>query len=279
MSMPVDDGVQPNTSQEVEDQGQDTAEGGNPAWDSVREKLDPVSFKLIEDDLRNFDTSARTRVETANKAIEPYQQFIDNDISVETLEAALNVFGQINSEPEKVHEVLTSFLQENGRLPQTAAEVAQVQEDIDEAGTAPQQYQPDPRLDRAMSFIEQQEQVQFESAINSQIEQEVSQVRLEHPEYSEKDLKAVSRLAALGTQEYINKGSNRLYTMIDAAQEYESMRQDLLSTPRPGNKAPQLVSPTAGVPSGQVEGKSLGQRTNSETIDLVAELLTRGKSQ
>ena len=69
-------GTETETSTEVVDSSgpvEETTEqqtsgdtGGNPAWDSLRSKLDPVSFHNIQDDLKTFDKNAESRISSLN---------------------------------------------------------------------------------------------------------------------------------------------------------------------------------------------------------------------
>lgn len=252
--------------------------GGNPNWDGLRSKLDPVTFKLIEDDLKAFDTSARTRVESVNKSYEPFKKFVDQGVTPETLEAGLNLFGQINNAPEEVYGILGKFLEENGRLPETKAEKAQVAADIVDAQAEdtdkPSAQAPsDPRLDKAMSYIERQEQAELERTAQTAIDQEIAAVKTSHPEYTDKDMGAIVKLSLAGLNERAN------YTIADGAKAYEELRQNILTAPRPADNAPELVPSSGGMPAAQQDSKSLGQRSSGEVQDIVANLLTKANAQ
>lgn len=248
--------------------------GGNPNWEALRSKLDPTTFKLIEDDLKAADDNARKRIESVNKAYEPFKKFADQQVTPETLEAGLNLFGQIQNQPEEVHKVLTDFLRENGRLPETPAEVkqvveeAQAEQDEDGQPAAPAPTS-DPRLDRAMSYIEQQEQRELQDTADKHLEQEIAAVKEAHKDWSDKDIAQATRYTLAGL------ASDPSYTLARGAKDWEDARRDLLTTPRPGNSAPDLVSPSAGIPAGQQTTTSIGQQSKEEVIDLVADLLNK----
>lgn len=261
---------------QVEDQQETAApeEGGNPSWDTLRSKLDPVTFKLIEPELQKFDQSARTRIESVNRSYEPFKRFAEQNVTPDLIEASLNLYGQINSKPEEVHKILTDFLRENGRLPETAAEVKEVADQLEEtsdeakAPAQPQQIN-DPRLDRAMSYIEQQEQERLDRQAQSALDAEVADVKKAHPAWTDDDLKVVAQLTLAGMQADPN------FKYAKAAEQYQQIQERTLRTPRPGDSAPDLVSPTGGIPQPGSDSKSWGSRPKEEVIDVVADIISR----
>jgi hypothetical protein len=254
-------------------------EGGNPNWDTLRSKLDPVTFKLIEPELQKFDQSARTRIESVNKAYEPYKRFAEQEVTPDVIEASLNLYGQINSKPEEVFTVLQEFLVKEGRLPETQKEVKEAvalhedaEDDTEQKPATPTQVN-DPRLDRAMSYIEQQEQRELDQQAEQALAAEIAAVKQTHPEYTKDDEKVIAQLALAGL------ANNPNYKYADAAAQYEQTRERLLKTPRPGDLAPDLVSPTGGIPAASSDGKSWGSRSKEEVQDVVADLIARSNKK
>jgi hypothetical protein len=99
--------------------------GGNPAWDSLRSKLDPVSFHNIQEDLKNFDKNAESRISSLNQQLKQYNELG----SPEQLQNYATIAQRLDTEPEVIYNALGEFLKQNGRLPNTEKEL---QEAVDE---------------------------------------------------------------------------------------------------------------------------------------------------
>ena len=82
----------------------------------------------------------------------------------------------------------------------------------------------------------------------------------------------VNRALALSQQ-----NPNRVVPLSEAADEFDSLRDRILSTPRPGDSAPKLL-PTSGGNPGSGQQRSVGELSRNETQDLIASYLTQGKA-
>lgn len=253
---------------------QQTSSGGNPAWDSIRSKLDPTLFAHIEPDLKNFDQNAEKRISGLNSQLGQYKEFG----SPEQINNWRTVAQRIDAEPEVIYQALGQFLQDNGRLPQTAKEVAQVQADADEQGDGEQQAD-DPRIAQIMqnqeqmrSFLEQQETQRMAQEADASLDQEIGQLQTAYPQFDKQDIKEVLQRAAFQAQT-----TGQVPALAQVAQDYlDNTVNRIRSIPRPGDSAPRLL-PTSGggVPQGQQQ-PSLGQRSRQDVQDLVAGLLSQG---
>ena len=109
---PVTDPVE-GASGPSDNQGESTSGGGNPAWETLRSKLDPISFSKIEEDLRGWDKSAETRIASVNQKLSDYQKLG----TPEKLQTYANLAQRIDAEPEVIYDALGKFLQKTGRMP------------------------------------------------------------------------------------------------------------------------------------------------------------------
>jgi len=156
--------------------------GGNPAWESLRTKLDPVSFHSIQDDLKNFDKNPESRISSLNQQLKEYSGLG----SPEQLQNYSAIAQRLDTEPEVIYNALGEFLKQNGRLPETAKEMQDAvdEEATDEHGEAPE----DPRLaqleqqqQQMQQFLAQQEQVRVQQEADSVLEQEIGALKQAHP--------------------------------------------------------------------------------------------------
>jgi hypothetical protein len=266
-------------------EGQQPEGGGNPAWDSLRGKLDPVSFKAIESDLRNWESEAQKRIETNNSKYSWANELVSNGVTPEQIQQSLLITRQLNESPEKVFEALETFLTENGRIPTKAELKQEVKDNQDDPGGEPQT-QADPRIDqiaeqqqRMADFLESQQQAAAQKDADDALAAEIEGVKKAHPEFDDRDIHEVIQRAALAAQLAASQGK-QVQKLDFFAQDYvDNVRNRILSTPRTGDLAPKLLPTSGGNPPAANTQQALGYLSNGQTVDLVAELLTKGARQ
>jgi len=172
------------------------ASGGNPAWESLRTKLDPVSFHAIQDDLKNFDKNAESRISSLNQQLKQYSELG----SPEDLQNYASIAQRLDTEPETIYSALGEFLKQNGRMPETEKEL---QDAVDEEESTEDEEVQDPRLaqleqqqQQMQQFLEQQEQVRVQQEADSALEQEINSLKQANPEFSEEDVQEILMRAA-----------------------------------------------------------------------------------
>lgn len=243
--------------------------GGNPAWESLRTKLDPISFKSIEEDLKGWDKSAETRISTLNSQLKPYKDLGE----VEQLQSYAALAQQIDAQPEVIYEALGNFLRENGRMPETQEELQDAVDDTEDG----QEYR-DPRFDELQQqqeqmrqFLEQQENVRIEQEADHALEQEIGQLQQSFPDFTQDDIQEVLMRAAFE----LTNGSER--KLEEVAKEYiEKTVNRIRAVPRPGDSAPRLLPTSGGVPTSNGQGTPLGKMSRSDVQSLIAASLQQG---
>jgi hypothetical protein len=243
--------------------------GGNPAWESLRTKLDPISFKSIEEDLKGWDKSAETRISTLNSQLKPYKDLGE----VEQLQSYAALAQQIDAQPEVIYEALGNFLRENGRMPETQEELQDAVDDTEDG----QEYR-DPRFDELQQqqeqmrqFLEQQENARMEQEADKALEQEIGQLQQSFPDFTQDDIQEVLMRAAFE----LTNGSER--KLEEVAKEYiEKTVNRIRAVPRPGDSAPRLLPTSGGVPTSNGQGTPLGKMSRSDVQSLIAASLQQG---
>jgi hypothetical protein len=247
--------------------------GGNPAWDSLRSKLDPVSFHSIEEDLKSFDKNAESRISSLNQQLKQYNELG----SPEQLQNYAMIASRLDTEPEVIYNALGEFLKQNGRLPNTEQEL---QDAVDEEEATNESESPvDPRLaqleqqqQQMQEFLAQQEQMRVQQEADSALEQEINELKQAHPEFSEDDVREVLMRAAFQLQ-----SSGKTTKLSDVAQEYvDKTVNRIRAVPRPGDSAPRLLPTSGGMPGGQ-QAKPLGQLSRSDVQSLIASSIEQGR--
>lgn len=247
-----------------------TESGGNPAWESLRTKLDPISFKSIEEDLKGWDKNAESRISSLNSQLKTYKDLGE----VEQLQSYAALAQQIDAQPEVIYEALGNFLRENGRMPETQEELQDAVDDAEEDG---QEYR-DPRFDelakqqeQMREFLDQQEQARLEQEADKALEQEIGQLQQAFPDFTNDDIQEVLMRAAFE----LNNGQER--KLEEVAKEYiEKTVNRIRAVPRPGDSAPKLLPTSGGVPTSNGQGTPLGKMSRTDVQSLIAASLQQG---
>jgi hypothetical protein len=248
--------------------------GGNPAWDSLRSKLDPVSFHSIQDELKTFDKNAESRISSLNQQLKQYNELG----SPEQLQNYAAIAQRLDTEPEVIYNALGEFLKQNGRLPETAQEM-QDAVDEEEATSEYGETSNDPRLAQLeqqqqmmQDFLAQQEYARVQQEADYTLEQEINELKQAHPEFSEDDVREVLMRAAFQLQ-----SSGKTAKLSNVAQEYvDKTVNRIRAVPRPGDSAPRLLPTSGGMPGGQ-QAKPLGQLSRDDVQNLIASSIQQGR--
>jgi hypothetical protein len=277
-------GTETETSTEVVDSSgpvEETTEqqtsgdtGGNPAWDSLRSKLDPVSFHNIQDDLKNFDKNAESRISSLNQQLKQYNELG----SPEQLQNYAAIAQRLDTEPEVIYNALGEFLKQNGRLPETQQEM-QDAVDEEEATSGNDEAPVDPRLaqleqqtQQMQEFLSQQEQMRIQQEADVVLGQEIDELKQAHPDFTEDDVREVLMRAAFQLQ-----SSGKAAKLSDVAQEYvDKTVNRIRAVPRPGDSAPRLLPTSGGMPGGQ-QAKPLGKLSRNDVQSLIASSIEQGR--
>jgi hypothetical protein len=242
------------------------AGGFNPAWEPIKEKLGDAAFQLIQPELSQWDQGVNKRFETISSQYAPYKDLG----SPEELANYKQIIEQMDSNPEAIYEALGTFLEENGRMP-SKQEAQELADDIDEQDGDNPSY--DPRIDelaqgqeQIRQFLETQQQMEIQAQAEQELSVEMNTIQKER-NYSQEDMSEVIRQAA-----FLSSQSDNIVPLSVAADQFDALRERILTTPRPGDSAPRLLPTSGGTPS-SAANKSMGQLSRNETQDLVAAFL------
>ena len=245
--------------------------GGNPAWENLRTKLDPISFKSIEDDLKQWDKSAESRISALNQQLKPYKDLGD----VTQLQSYASIAQQLDSNPEAIYEALGTFLRQNGRLPETDAEMQKAVDDYeDEESEAvdPRIAQLEAQQEQMRLFLESQENERAQREADAALDNEIGQLQQKHPEFTADDINEVLMRAA-----YYAEVTGEVKPLDVLAQEYlEKTVNRIRAVPRPGDSAPRLLPTSGGVPTANAQGTPLGKMSRGDVQSLIAASLQQG---
>lgn len=257
------------TETAVETTGPEDGSGFNAAWEPIKEKLGDAAFQLIQPELSKWDQGVNKRFESIHQQYAPYKDLG----SVEELQGYKNIIQQMDSNPEAMYEALGNFLNETGRMP-TKEEAQDIADELDDEAEVAK----DPRFDELAKgqeeirkFLEAQQEAEIQAKADSELASEIEELTSSRG-YSKEDLREIISRAA-----FLSSNSDKIVPLSVAADEFDALKERILTTPRPGDSAPRLLPTSGGSPNG-TQNRSVGQLSNKETQDLIAGFLSQSSS-
>lgn len=250
----------------------------NPAWEGIRSELGDPVFSKIEKHLREFDSNHDRSVSKLNEQYKWAKEVTEGGYTPQHVTAALQLAKAIDESPEEIYERLGQFLQQQGRMPSSAAELEAKTDDPDGA----EEQAEDPRIaqlqeqqDRMQQFLQQQEWENASRQADQQLDSELEALKNDADlALSKDDLREVLQRAV-----YITHTTGKQPPLAEVATDYvQNVRNRILQTPRPGASAPRLV-PTAGGNAALAQAQSYGDLSRGDTQDLIATLIAQQNSQ
>lgn len=246
--------------------GPEADSGFNPAWEPIKEKLGDAAFQLIQPELSKWDQGVNKRFETINEQFAPYKDLG----SPEELMGYKSIVQQMDENPEGLYEALGNFLNENGRMP-TQQEAEDIADELDEQAEV-----YDPRVDELAAgqeqirqFLEAQQTYELEREAEAELASEIEELESARG-YSRDDMQEIIRRAA-----FLSQQSEKVVPLSVAADQFDSLKERILTQPRPGDSAPRLLPTSGGTPNGSTQ-RSMGSLSRNETQDLIAAVLSQG---
>lgn len=274
---------QVDTSQEVTQtaapgQEAQAPSGENPAWASLREKVDPITWEtsvkpyLAEQDL-NVQKQFQSRAEEL-KQFEWAKELTSAGHDPSQIQQAITLAQHIQENPAEVYKYLGEHLQRTGQMP-TASQVEDALNDDTPVEGAPAdetdlQKQLREQQERFEEYVQQQEQDRLNQEADKAVEAEVSSLKTAHPEFSPDDIQEIiTKAAGLGA------ATGVIPPLEEVAKQYQDFLNRVRQTPTPGDAAPTLL-PTGGAAPATAQKTSLGKLTNSQVEDFIAKGLSQG---
>lgn len=247
----------------------------NPVWDPIRQELG-LQFETIKPHLLEIDKGFNKGVTDANAKYTPWKAFDEQGITPDTVNQAFATLQRLNDNPEEAYQAFRQYLEENGRLPENAAEAAEALEDLDET---PEQKELRELREKVSGFeqfqtaqAEQQERDKLNQAAEQSVAQEYDAFDAAHP-----DLDPAVRNEVLNRHYlYAASGPQNIKSLEEVFAEVDKLKQAFAPTPRPNDLAPRLPGTGGGVPSG--ETKKIAELSSQESQALLAGLVERNRS-
>lgn len=247
---------------------------GNPAWESIRTHLDPISFSRIEPELQKFDQNAQKRIESVNEQFKPWKPFIEQGVQPELVQAALTLQSSLDSNPVEIYQFLGDFLKQTGRMP-TKQEVEDAEESGELGGepteTNPEIEQLREQQEQMRQWIESQAAAEIEKQAEADLDAEIRTFTEAHQDLPREDVKEILARAAFELQQ-----TGKAPTLEEVhANWYVPLRTRFLSTPRQVDSAPRLLPTSGGVPSSKAP--SLGAMSREDVQSIIANGISQSR--
>lgn len=247
----------------------------NPAWEAIRSELGDPVFSKIAPHLKEFDSNHDRQISKLNNDYKWAKDLTANgDVTPQHVQAALQLARAIDETPEQVYERLGQFLQQEGRMPSSAAELEAKTDDPEDEGQLPQ----DPRIaqleqeQQAMrQFLQQQQFEQQAREADTRLDSEIDALKNDTSlNLSKDDMREILQRAV-----FVTHTSGKQPPLAEIAQDYvQNVRNRILQTPRPGDSAPRLV-PASGGNAAVAQRPNLGDMSRGDTQDLIASLIAQ----
>lgn len=275
---------------EVETQENEPGGGFNPAWQGIRDRLPDAFFEAVKPELAKWDQGFQKKVEQGIQSrfetdFGWVKDIAAQGITPDRVTGGLNLLQQLDVDPVGTYNRLGEFLKQNGHLPETPEEVAQV-ENAGNDDLVPDQDPRDQQIAELQSQLEQlqggfneyTQQQQWDAdvrAADESLNQQITALRQSHPEMSDDDLEDVIQRLGWKAQQLMNAGDPRIPTVEEAYQEHAAFRDRILSAPRASAAAPRLLPTGGGVPAPNANRPSVGKLSSQDTQNLVSEWLEK----
>lgn len=248
----------------------------NPAWAALKDKLPKEFHPQIDPILRDWDQGVNQRFETTKARYSPYDEIINQGYDPQELIQAKAIIDQMNQSPLDFYENLKGVLLREGMI-EEAQQVQQMQNEEEQQ----QQEQVNPELAKLreehnalvstlQSAAQADAQAQNDARLDQQIAGEMEFIESKVGEIPEWAKVEIINRAALMTEQ-----TGQPVTLVDAYREFQRLRQQILSVPRPGAQAPRVVPGGGGFPAVQRDREAL--RTEEGRSAAIAEIVARNQ--
>lgn len=262
--------------------------GINPAWEPLREAIGDDFFNThAMPILKGMDESAHSRITSLNtqlKGYEPYQPFVDQGVSPDDLQMAMQLRQLVETDPSGFYNMLGQHLglsqeqqetlEEFGAGQDNAAEVPpHVMARLEQAEQFQQQF---------MAYAQQQQQEQAQAQLIEQegtkLDQEMSTFLQRNPTFTEDDKPELFRAQYELTMKLQNQGLNRMATLEEAAAEVTRRASYYNQRFGGGGGAPSPLPTTTG---GNIPGQQpdVSKMSKQDFESLIANDLFAAKAQ
>lgn len=266
-----------DTGSVVENFGGDSqATGDNPAWNDLLDVLPSEFHPMVKPTLEKWDSGVNKRFETVHSQYAPYKPFIEQQITPDEISAAMQMMNLLATDPRKVYDKLGEFYGADWGLGSGQGQPNTNDDDeFDLDGGNSQQANVDLENNPYIKQIQEQQNTiaQFLAAqiereerakIDSEIDQQFSNVQQKYGELSQEDVNIIVSIAT--TQD----------KTVEEAAEVLFGRLGQVQQQSPSAGLPPIVPTGGGVPNAPINPAELSPK---DTRSLVENILRNAAQQ
>lgn len=253
--------------------GSEQQSGDNPAWNEVLEVLPSEFHHLVKPHFAKWDQGVQKRFEQVHSQYDPYKPFVENKVSPDELNAALQMMQLMANEPRRVYDKLTEYYGDEWGLNSGQGQPTDVNDDgfgdYEDAIEQPQGFDENnpyfQQIKRQQDVIAEYLAKEIESKelakINQEIDQQFSAVSQKYGDLSQEDVNIIVSIAT--TQNVsVTEAADALFNRLGQVQQ----------RPNPSAGLPPIVPTGGGVPNAPIDPAAL---SNKDTKHLVESILRK----
>lgn len=267
----------------VAETNENESEGGNalnPAWSPLLEKLPTSLHSMVTPELQKWDQNFQSKVNEVHSQYAPYKDYLEQQITPEQLNYALQVAEAIEKRPVDVMKGLYEYAKANNidfnEVATLFAGTGQEQQGQIDESEIPSEFTQHPEfkkmqetLTAVTQLLVQQQDTKTQADEDAKIQAELAGLKEEFKTKGEFDEDWVMTMAYKDAQ--IGKNVDSLKPYVEAFFDWKTKL--LASTNRPG---PKVLSSGGIAPSNQVD---LAKMTDSERRAYVVQTLAGAAQQ
>ncbi len=235
--------------------------GGNAFLDGILSEIDPAHRPIVEPYIGKWNAGVTRRFQELHGELAPYKELGDPD----TLQQAMSLYSMIDSDPERVLELLQEAIGQ-GTQPQGPGTPQALEGEV---GGTPSELPPEwaQKFEQYETVLEhmaerflQQETAQSEEQEDAQLDQYIGQLKAEFGEFNEKYVLA------------------EMMAGNDPAEAIRGYHASIQEEVNRRSRMPSLGPTLSGGGAVAQEGKSVAEASSKETKNLVANLLAASQN-
>lgn len=162
----------------------------NPAWNELLEVVPSQLHSQVLPHLKNWDRNYQQGIDKVHSQYEPYKNYLENKVSPEQIDYAMNVVRAVEERPEEMVKALQAYM---GISKSEAEEVVAASEGTGEVDTEipeelfthPKFQQMEQTLQSVAQYLVQQQQTLANEQEDQKLTKELADLKTAHGEFDE----------------------------------------------------------------------------------------------
>lgn len=249
------------------DTGQNQS-GENPTWGRYKETLGEIPYGLVKGYLAEDDRKVQERFQAIHKEYEPLKGFKDLGVTPDQVGQYRQIAEMLDNDPVQFYQMLGQVPAIQEFLGQQGTEEEDDTDDLDPNVDDPRLQTLQEQVEQMQQMLQERDQQAQAAELDAQVDAEVDSYWGQHPELNQQDQAQILTTWNAMVQQAAANGQE-LPTLDQAGERILAYKQSILSAPRPGASAPQVMPTNGSIPSPNSQVR-LGQLSKQDTRNLIA---------